>query len=202
MIKLPAGLKDIDLKKNPKQAIAVLTGAFIIIMALYLYLVFLPQVGRLTVLLGQLGSASAELKNAKSEIAKIGKYKKTIEEYRSKVDLYEKRLPAEEEIPSLLESLSRMAGASDIKIVGITPVASASLKERPDRRPKAAAYKEIPILINAKSGYHELGRFLSDLEGADRFMKVVDIDVKSSRGSPRKQDVELVVCTYILLKGR
>ena len=30
-------------------------------------------------------------------------------------------------------------------------------------------------------------------------MKVVDIGIKSNKASPRKHDIELMVCTYILL---
>jgi hypothetical protein len=33
-------------------------------------------------------------------------------------------------------------------------------------------------------------------------MKVVDIDIKANRATPAKHDVELVICTYILLKGK
>lgn len=200
-MRLPFDLKAIGLNKNPKQAAVVYVTAFFIALVLYLYVFFLPQINRLTDLLAAAGTAAADLTSAESDIARMGEFKKTIDDYRNKVEIYEKSLPAEEEIPSLLESLSRMAGTSNIQIVGITPV-TAPAKDKPPPRGKAAAYKEIPINISAKSGYHDLGRFLSDLESADRFMKVVDIDIKSNRATPAKHDVELVVCTYILLKGK
>ena len=85
----------------------------------------------------------------------------------------------------------------DIKIVGIVPAMS-YLKDDKSVK-KSQIYREIPILITAKSGYHELGSFLNNLENADRFMKVVDIDIKANKTSPKKHDVELMVCTYILL---
>lgn len=201
MIKLPFDLKAIDLKKNPKKAAIIYIGAFLAGLALYFSIFFLPQIGRMTALLSRAGSAAADLKNAESDIARMDELKRTIDGYRNKVEIYEKRLPSEEEIPSLLESLSRMAGASNIQIVGITPVTVPG-KDVSQMRGKAAAYKEIPITISAKSGYHDLGRFLSDLESADRFMKVVDIDIKANRATPAKHDFELVICTYILLKGK
>ena len=105
-------------------------------------------------------------------------------------------LPAEQEIPKLLEDLSDMAKRANVKILGITPMAS-----KQEAQP-AEIYQEIPILINAKSGYHELGKFLSDLENAGRFMKVADIKIKENKVSPKKHDVELLVLTYKLLRNK
>ena len=105
-------------------------------------------------------------------------------------------LPVEQEVPKLLEMLSTMARSSNVKIVGITPLASKQ-EESPEK-----IYQEIPILISAKSGYHELGRFLSDLESSDRFMKVSDIDIKENKSNVKRHDVELLVVTYVLLEGK
>jgi Tfp pilus assembly protein PilO len=90
-----------------------------------------------------------------------------------------------------------MAKDSDIKIVGIVPVLS-KLKDDKSVK-KGQTYQEIPILITAKSGYHQIGHFLSSLESADRFMKVTDINIKANKLSPKNHDVELIICTYILL---
>src|SRR3989338_6461538 len=129
-----------------------------------------------------------------SDISMIEKYKSNIEAYKAKVERYEKTLPAEQEIPSLLETLSRMAKSSNIKISALTPVSGSGKGGETTH-----TYREIPILISAKSGYHELGQFLSAMENSDRFMKVVDIDIRANNTTPRKHDVELLICTYILL---
>ena len=102
-------------------------------------------------------------------------------------------LISQQEIPSLLENLSKMAKNANITIVSITPVTSNSQKEA-----KSQVYEEIPILITAKSGYHELGHFLSNLENGDRFMKIINISVKTNTTAPKKHDVELMVHTYVL----
>ena len=122
-------------------------------------------------------------------------FKDDLKEQGQKVESYEKKLPVEQEIPALLENLSDMAKDSNIKIVSIVPAMPK------DNNPgnKSLIYREIPILITAKSGYHELGHFLNSLENADRFMKVVDINIKANKASPKKHDVELMICTYVLL---
>jgi len=190
-------IKSIDLK-DKKTQITILAGLLALLaVVIYISFIFKPQLERVLGAVSDAGSISGELKEAESNIKNIPIFKKNIEAYEEKVDRYEKMLPAEQEIPSLLENLSSIAKSANIKIVGIIPVAG-----KEDKAKKAMVYQEIPILINAKSGYHELGKFLSSMENSDRFMKVADIQIKSNVQSPKKHDVEILVLTYILLRGK
>ena len=183
-----------DLKKDNPQIMVFIALASLLALIIYFYFLLIPQVTWLADILGRTGKVMSDLKSGQALIAKKDEFRENIESYREKVESYEKRLPAEQEIPSLLENLSGMAKGSNVKIIGITPV-TVSPKEKAAQKGKI--YKEIPILINAKSGYHELGTFLSNMEDAGRFMKVVDIEIKTNHSSPKKHDVELIVCTYV-----
>jgi type IV pilus assembly protein PilO len=184
--------------KDRKTRLAILMGLVSVLAAvIYVSFVLIPQVERVSDAVRQAAKVSAELKDAGADIADIPKLKDAMVSYEEKVNLYEKMLPAEQEIPTLLEGLSEMAKSSGVKIGGIMPVAT-----KEDRTKKADIYREQPILINAKCGFHELGRFLSRMENADRFMKVADINIKSTAQSPKKHEVELLVLTYTLSRGR
>ena len=190
-------IKSIDLK-DKKTQVMVLAGLLsILAVIVYVSFVLLPQIERVFEAVGQASKAGADLKVAQDNIANTPKYKANLDVYEEKVDRYEKMLPAKQEIPALLESLSSMAKSSDVKIVGIMPVV-----EKDGMGKANQIYKEIPIRISAKSGYHELGKFLSGMEGADRFMKVSDLQMKSNSQSPRQHDVEIMVLTYILLGAK
>ena len=195
MIKLPLNFK--DLSKDKMQLLIFIALVYIIVVILYLNFVFMPQITKIGSVLVKMAKMQADLKAAESDVAKMPNFQKDVTLYKEKIDRYEKMLPAEKEIPDLLEDLSSIAKSSNVKIVGITPVVSKEEKVQ-----KGQIYKEIPILISAKSGYHELGDFLSKLENSDRFMKVVDIGIKATGSSPTKHDVELMVLTYVLLKGK
>lgn len=190
-------VSSIDLK-DKKTQVFILAG-LLSVLAVILYVTFIlaPQMERVFGAVGQASKMGAELKDAQSNIANIPKFRSNIASYEEKVDRYEKMLPTEQEIPALLEDLSGMARSANIKIVGIMPVIT-----KEDKTKKAYVYQERPILISAKSGYHELGKFLSSMENADRFMKVADIQIKANAQSPKKHDVELMVLTYTLMKGR
>ena len=190
-------LKSIDFKNKRTQTLLLVALVSFIAAAAYLYFVFVPQVVRVFTLSGDVAKMKSELRSARLVIADTDKLKNDFKEHSEKVESYEKKLPVEQEIPALLESLSNMAKNSDIKIVSIVPAMSYFKVDKSAK--KSLIYREIPILITAKSGYHELGHFLNNLENADRFMKVVDISIKANKTSPKKHDMELMICTYILL---
>jgi type IV pilus assembly protein PilO len=185
-----------NIRKDPKQMMVIISSAVIFVLFVYLAFILKPQVASISEVRGKLGKLNADLKTARSDIAKISSMKDAIESYNKKIGQYEKTLPTEDGISSLLESLSEMAKNANMRIAGIVPI------ERKESEVENRVYKEIPITITAKAGYHELGRFLSALENSDRFMKVTDMQIKADKISPKKHDVELLVVTYVLLEGR
>jgi len=181
-------------KKTQKALLLALLAALAIIF--YLNFLLKPQLIMVMNAVVSRNKAGRDLKNAEEKIAKVTGYKIELASYEEKVKKYEKILPAEQEIPGLLENLSNMARSSGVKIVEITPA-----MPKDGAFQKGDIYQEMPILITARSGYHELGCFLSSLECSDRFMKVVDIAIRSDKASPKKHNVELLVITYILLSN-
>ncbi len=191
MIKLPINFK------NTKQIMAI--AAVIALGAFYLYVNFLllPQIRGLAKVYNEVRKIRSEIKVSERDISGVDNLKKQVAQYHSKIESYERMLPIEQEVPKLLEELSDMAKSSNVKIIGITSVQS---KQEVDAQTQI--YREIPILINAGSGYHELGKFLSRLESANRFMKVADIKIKESNMALKRHDVELLVLTYVLLESK
>ena len=180
--------------KNTKQVALIALLISVGVIYLYVNFLLLPQINSVVKIYGKTNKLSVDLKDTEHDISEVDSLRKQAASYRGKIEEYERMLPAEQEIPKLLEDLSDMAKKSDVKIIGITPLPAKEESKAPD-----AIYQEIPILISARSGYHELGKFLSDLENSDRFMKVVDIKVKENKTTPKRHDVELFVLTYVLL---
>ena len=185
------------LKMNEQQTAILIVIATVIALIAYITLALRPQAAGIARVFVNAGKVKADLRNAETLVGKMDSMRASLEAYEKKVGRYEKTLPTEHGLPGLLENLSEMAKSSNMKIVGIVPAVGAS-----GGAGRTQAYQEIPIMITARSGYHELGRFLSSLENCDRFMKVADISIRSNRASPKRHDVELLVLTYILLGGK
>lgn len=186
MIKLSFDIRD------KKIMTVVLGAAGVVIFALYLYFILTPQIGSAMKLDAETSQLLLKVTIAEKNIGSKDMLRKQIESGRENIARYEKKLPREESTPKLLQDLSDMANASGVKILEITPA-------KADKEDVAGqVYRERSILINARSGYHELGKFLSDMENAERFTKVTDINIKSS-ATQKRHDIELLVMTYELV---
>lgn len=193
-------LKDIKADKKKYREMLSIVGIALFVVIVYINLFIKPTATSLYTVIPEAKSLRANIEKAKEEIAEEPALKQKLAGFEESLKSVRTRLPAEKEVPALLESLSSMARNSRVKIIGITP---GTLDKPPHLKAmpasQAKTYQEIPISISAKSGYHELGKFISNLERLDRFMEVSDIKIKANPQSPKMHDVELKVITYILL---
>jgi len=150
----------------------------------------------LGVLLPKVSVLKKDLTDGKSLLKNRDAIEKEKESLQHKIDSYGKVFPSQHEIPKLLESLSSIAAESGVRIIGIRPIA----QKTKDLEKKAKAYQEIPIEIIARSGYHQLGRFLQKLETGDRFIIVKGIEIAANGLNIKKHNVKLVVSTFILVE--
>jgi len=189
-------LRKLNLDKNKKEV--TLFCILILLIFIFLYFTFFLKGDFQTMFsqISEIGSMKTDMRNTKRDIGYEDILLNRLSSVEGKIANYERKLPAEQEIPMLLESVSDIARDSYVKILGIRPVPFRGAVQKD----QSEVYQEIPILISAKSGYHQLATFINNLENEDRFMEVSDIKIKSSRTTPKIHDVELIVSTYVLLK--
>lgn len=187
----------IDFQKNKKQTAILITLGAVFALIAYLNFLLIPQAASVVETFRTMSKLNSDVKGAVRNIAAIGALEKEIAVSDEKIERYVKMLPAEKEIPAFLENLAAMARDANVRIVAITPVAGKETEGE-----KGRIYQEMPIQISAKSGYHELGHFLASLESSDRFIKVVDIDIRGNSSMPKRHDIDLLLTTYVLIKGK
>ncbi|MCG2711542.1 MAG: type 4a pilus biogenesis protein PilO [Candidatus Omnitrophica bacterium] len=113
-------------------------------------------------------------------------------EYESLDNAYKefiRRLPLQREFPIFLELLSKLARENGVKIIAMEPQ-----KVVDDT---TLFFVKIPVLIDAYAGYHELGRFINEIESSQKFMKIDKIKMTMDTGLD-KQHVFLAVQTFCL----
>lgn len=160
-------------------------------------LFFRPTVRSLIKTLPQVRELQRKVNFARNAVANIQTYKKQIEELRSSLSLYKKRFSTKQEIFSLLQGLSEIAKSSGLKIIAIKPHPAVIATQKDT---KTGAYQKFPISINARCGYHQLGRFLNKLENADTFMRITDISITSNPQDPLEHQIYILVNTYIIIE--
>ena len=102
---------------------------------------------------------------------------------RAKVDGLFQALPAESEIPGLLEDIARLALANGLLVESVTPL---------DEQPQAF-YVEQPVAVGVSGAYHDLALFVSALGGLSRFVTAHEVVL---RPEGRLLRLELLVKSY------
>ncbi len=178
---------------NKTQTINLLIP--ILIAVFYLGLFLSPKIKQFSRLLSEASQLKTKIVNLEKEWAGIDSFNKKIMDWQEKLQDYERKLPSEKELPAILEYLSNSAKELDVKISEIKPV-----EQSKDKAAQTAIYYQAPILLLAECGYHELGRFLSKLESADRFMKISEIKIMAMPHQADRHFVRLMIVTYVMKK--
>lgn len=105
-----------------------------------------------------------------------------------------KRALSEEEVPRLLQDISEKARQNNVKILQMRPakqpLLAANLAEMRDLVP-------LLIALDLSCGYHQLGRFINDLEEADNFIAVEEMSIGAQEGNYLVQKVDLILRSYV-----
>lgn len=182
---------------NEKQKIYILVIIFSIAgLALYYNLLLKPQFLRFTANNKEFSVIKARVNNEEILIANEAGIKKQYDNFKKQADYFEKRLPGQDQVSSLLEDFSSVAESSGAKILRIKPLeAPAPVSKQKNTN---GFFAEFPILIEARAGYHQLGVFVNKLETMDRFIKITDIDIAGTDKNPRYHDIKMRIITYVL----
>lgn len=150
------------------------------------FLLLAPALSRVDALRGQEASLRRELLQNRAIVADIVRFRREAAELEKRLAILTERLPNEKEMPSLYRTLSDGAFQSGLSVSLFQP-----------KEPKVHDYySEIPIVVTAETGYHQLGEFFTRVAGLTR---VVTVDTLKLTGLNRAKNAlraELTLATY------
>lgn len=148
----------------------------------FYYLVYKEQMPRLE----KAEQEEVELKDSfeqkQKKAANFDGYKEQLAEIERSFGTMLRQLPGKTEIPNLLVDISQTGLAAGLQEELFQPVEE-NLKD---------FYAEKPIKIRLKGGYHEFGKFVSDIAALPRIVTLHDIAIADGTGSNSNSD-ELVL---------
>lgn len=102
-----------------------------------------------------------------------------------------KKIISDFELASLLQDISKIGNANNVRILQIKP-------SREIQKP-SASLKLSPVFINLDliCGYHNLGKFINDLENSQTFISVESFKIEARPEEVLKQKVSLTLKTYV-----
>ncbi len=147
--------------------------------------------------LGTLQDTEAKLKTTfeqkAAQAANLDTYKKQLEDMQKSFGTMLRQLPGKTEIPSLLQDISQTAQVDGLK----------QDLFRPGTEATKDFYAEKPIDLILEGGYHELGKFVSDVAALPRIVTLHNISIRPANGATGGTDsltMTLTAKTYRYLE--
>lgn len=117
---------------------------------------------------------------------RVNELKRQEAEYQVALAAYETMLPSEPEVAGLLSDVAGAAMQNEVKIVHFAPLQSVAGEN----------LMEIPFDVQLQGGYHDIGRFLSEIANLPRLvrpsvtaMEQVRIQDEPRSGAPENKDL-------------
>ena len=163
-IKIPEQISSVFSKVEGKNRYYVFVGILFFFFLLDYFLLMSPQLGALKKINPEIKTLSDNIKKAKEDIEKLNTYKGDLEKASQKFEEANLKIKSRDEISYILEYIANIANETGVKIDQIMPdmLGQDLLTENPQRK-----YYELPIYMEARSGYHEFGRFMNKIEQND-----------------------------------
>jgi len=182
---LPAFLDPIvNAQKWQKSAFGLL-GLAAIGGAAYAFLLspLLVQVGTLRTQHAQL---QRDVAQHRAIVADLARFRRLVGETEQKLAALREKLPTEKETPPLYRSLSDAASNAGLGVALFEP-----------KEPKPRDYyNEIPIVLKAEGGYHQLGDFFERVAGLPRVVNVTEWKFGTAKDTKKPVAAELILATY------
>lgn len=148
-------------KIDEKNRYYIFVGLLLFVFLIDYFILMRPQLSALSKIGPEIKLLSDDFKRAKDDLKKIDFYKAEVERFRLKSNEMQARVKYRGEIPLVLERISKIAMQNHIKIEQIIPQAG-NQKLLLDGKDKK--FYRVPITIDARGKYHDLGRFLNAIE--------------------------------------
>lgn len=140
---------------------------------------------------------SQELSAAKNNIQRIGKYQKDLQDLSAKLEKMNYKIKSKEEVPMILENMSRVANENSVRIEKLVPHPAIDVLLENEE----GQYLSVPIFIAAKSSYHNFGRFLNQLEADEIFLNIPSFKIERQGNDSTLHIVELKIDVIIFEKN-
>jgi len=108
-----------------------------------------------------------------------------------------KRIISESQVSDLLQNISELANSNDVRILQIKPTRQQKASATDTKFDPGVNFSVLYIYMDLSGGYHQLGKFINDLENAQEFVIVQEIKIDSQKDNYMKQRASLTLKTYV-----
>lgn len=178
------------LKINQRTRYYFLWGILLGVFLLDYFVIICPQLNALTAVRSETIVLAKNLKEIKTHLPKIPVYQAQVIQAEEILKKDGNKIRAKEEVPIILERISRLAKTFNVKIHQITPLKKFQELILEDEERK---YFSFPILLEARGGYHDVGMFFYQIETDDIFMNIINFSIITNGNDPEQHLIKLTI---------
>jgi len=172
----------------PRIKISVAFALILVPTVVFYFLSYQPSAEKITSLDTQKGSLLKEIQEVERKIADLKNLEKELEEAKATFEETSALLPKDKEIPKLLTDISALGRSAGLEFLTFKPQADI---------PKDF-YAEIPITINVRGPYHNIGFFFDQVSKMERIVSVSNIKMSAPKkdGNEMMLNSDCILLTY------
>ena len=172
---------------NDKQIYWLLAGILLVFFLIDFFVLMRPQ-------LNTLNKINPMIKRLETDIGGVERNMSQMEHFRGEVARLENDISGlnekvlhRQEVPLILEKISRIATKNKIKIDQVMPD---SVNQDLILENDAKRYYTLPIFVEAQGGYHDFGTFINLIENESIIITVRNFKIAAREGT-KKHTIEL-----------
>lgn len=169
--------------KLPDHQKLIALGAVIVLLGVgYYYGIHAPKLQELEARQSELTKLNAQYSEQQRVLANIDNFRRELRAMQVQFEESLKQLPNSSEIPALLSNISALAQESGLEILLFKPA------------PELAKgfYADIPVSVEVKGNYHDIGYFFDKVANLDRIVNIENISMNpSKKGKDTQADSRL-----------
>lgn len=164
---------------SSKIKIAIVVVIVLLPVVIFYFSYFQPKTEETERLYKQKVSLEQQIREVKKKAANLAKFEKELAEAEAKFQEAAVLLPKEKEIPTLLRDISALGRNAGLDFLTFKPLADIPRD----------FYAEIPISINVRGPFHNMGYFFDQVSKLERIVSVTNVKMSS----PKMERGEMVL---------
>jgi len=149
------------------------------------------QLASLGTLRNKINRIKADIFTLNTELARFA----NIQEKQNGAKTRQKKIISEQELPSLLETISDIANKNNVKMLQVNPVKE--IKQDLKKDPRAMNFTPVHIDLNITSTYYNFIIFLKEMEELEDLVIVEDFRIKRDDSNYLVENISLKLKTYL-----
>lgn len=181
----------LDLKNNAK-AVLILIAVILLLDAVIILRVQFVSVFRMC---REANQVKKKITETKEDAKFYSTYKDRVDVIKAQLQKLDQKGVTEGGLPKAIESISKFANISGVRILKIRPVSRGRGEELSLGSiavgTDTVEFNRQEFSISASSGFHQFGRFIGMIENSPVFMDVKSVEIRSDDRDPTKEMVTL-----------